>query len=92
MSNLEKIYRNHLIWARYRRMMKRLAIGTLLFIIAVFAVLWKLDGPLPIHFVIASTLGVFLMVMLTVGLMGLVFVSSSTDHDDDVVDPTGEQK
>lgn len=92
MSNLEKIYRNHLIWARYRRMMKRLAVGTALFIIIVFAVLWKLGGPLPIHFVIAITLGVFTMVMLTVALMGLVFVSSSTDHDEDVIDPTGEQK
>lgn len=91
MSNLEKIYRNHLIWARYRRMMKRLAVGTALFIIIVFAVLWKLGGPLPLHFVIAITLGVFAMVMLTVALMGLVFVSANTEHDDAVVDPTGER-
>jgi len=92
MSNLDKLYRNHLIWARYRRMMKRLALGTLLFVIIVFAVLWKMGGPLPIHFVVAITLGVSAMVLLTVALMGLVFVSSNTEHDDAVVDPTGEQK
>jgi len=92
MSNLEKIYRNYMIWARFRRFMLRLAIGTFLIIVLIVGAMWRLSGPMPIHFVIAISLGMFAMVMLTAVLMGLVFVSSSTEHDDDVIDPTGEQK
>ncbi len=91
MSNLETLYRNHLIWARFRRLMSRMAFGTTAAIVAVFVVLWWRTGPMPIHFIIAISLGVFAMVMLTGALMGLVFVSSSTGHDEDVLDPTGDQ-
>jgi len=90
MSNLEKLYRNHLIWARYRRAMRWLAIGTSLTIALVFGTMWLRGEDLPIHFVIAVTLGLFCMVMLTAGLMGLVFVSSATDHDEDAANPEGD--
>ena len=89
MSNPETLYRNHLIWARFRRIMTRMAVGTALVIGATFFVLWWRTGPLPFHFVVAISLGIFAMVMLTGALMGLVFVSSHTGHDDDVIDPTG---
>jgi uncharacterized membrane protein len=89
MSNLETLYRNHIIWARFRRLMLRMAIGTVLALALAFYVLWRTGGPMPIHFVIAISLGIFCMVMLTGALMGLSFVSSSTGHDDDVIDPTG---
>lgn len=92
MSNLEKLYRNHLIWSRYKNVMKWLGIGTASALGLTFFVLWKTLGPLPIHFVIAISLGMFAMVMLTAALMGLVFVSSATEHDDSVIDPTGETK
>lgn len=90
MSNLETLYRNHIIWARFRRLMVRMAIGTAVALVLGFAVLWHLGGPMPIHFIVAISLGIFVMVMLTAALMGLSFVSSSTGHDDAVVDPTGD--
>ena len=92
MSNLDTLYRTHLIWARFRRLMSRMAIGTALAIFVAFAVLWRTGGPMPIHFMIAIALGMFFMVMLTAGLMGLVFVSANTGHDEDVIDPTGVDK
>ncbi len=90
MSNLEKAYRNHIIWGRFRRLMSFMAIGTGTIITTTFLVIWYLTGPMPIHFVLAISLGIFAMVMLTGALMGLVFVSSSTGHDEDVIDPTGD--
>jgi hypothetical protein len=91
MSNLETRYRNHLIWARFRRLMLRMALGTGLALLLGFGGLLWWGGAMPIHFVIAISLGIFAMVMLTGALMGLSFVSSSTGHDDDVIDPTSDK-
>lgn len=92
MSNLDQLYRNHIIWARFRRLMKWFAFGTAAAIITTFIVIWLLTGPMPIHFVIAVSLGLFAMVMLTAALMGLVFVSSATGHDEEVIDLTQDPR
>jgi len=51
---------------------------------AILAVLWlKATGsPMKIHLVVATLAGVFLSVLLGTGLMGLVFVSNSSGHDE----------
>ncbi len=43
-------------------------------------------GPMPIHMVIATILGVWLTFMLGTGLMALTFLSSGTGHDEQVMD------
>lgn len=44
--------------------------------------LWISGAPFSIHLVIATALGVGLTVLLGTGLMGLVFLSSISGHDD----------
>ncbi len=89
MSNLEIRYRNHIIWARFRRLMTRMALVTAGGLMIGFVILWWLGGPIPIHFIIAISLGIFAMVMLTGALMGLSFVSARTGYDEEAIDPTG---
>jgi hypothetical protein len=38
--------------------------------------------PMPIHLIIATFAGVFLTVLLGTALMGLVFVSANSGHDE----------
>ena len=45
------------------------------------------DGLVSIHFYIATALGVGFAMLLMAALMGLVFLSSGTGHDESVVDP-----
>jgi len=46
----------------------------------------ELWNELPIHMMIATSAGVFLSVLLASALMGLVFLSSGTGHDDAIRD------
>lgn len=41
---------------------------------------------MPIHMIIATALGVFFTFMLGTALMGLLFLSSGTGHDEQVED------
>lgn len=69
-------------WARFRRLMRwMLAVAVLA---AALALLWLREsyGPLPIHMAIATAVGVMFTVLLGTGLMGLVFVSRASGHDD----------
>ena len=71
-------------WARYRRLMRWMALVAPLAVIAALGGLWAMNGPIPIHMMIATILGVFFAVMLMAALMGLVFLSSGTGHDEAV--------
>lgn len=72
--------------ARYKRLMKWMV--ALSFATAAFGLLIMkiVLGTVPIHMAIATTLGVFFTVLLAATLMGLVFLSSGTGHDDVVRD------
>jgi hypothetical protein len=48
---------------------------------AVFLVSW--GGPLRVHMVIATFLGVFFTIMLAAALMGLAYFSNNSGHDRD---------
>lgn len=75
-------------WARYRRLMRWMVLVTSLVVIAALAWLRWTVGALPIHMVIATIAGVGFSVMLGTALMGLVFLSAGSGHDDRV--GTGE--
>jgi hypothetical protein len=74
--------RAHRAWVRYRKMMRWMTLVAVA--AAILAVLWlKATGsPMKIHLVVATLAGVFLSVLLGTGLMGLVFVSNSSGHDE----------
>jgi hypothetical protein len=78
-------------WARYRRLLRGMALFALVLIGVVIAVLYALGAVVSIHEIIALALGIFLTMMLMSALMGLVFLSSGTGHDESVADPLNEE-
>ncbi len=80
-----------LAWVHFRRMMRwtaELAVGM---IALVWVVLFHEFGMVSIHLYIASALGIGLMIMLLGALMGLVFLSHRTGHDDTILDHQDDQ-
>jgi hypothetical protein len=70
-------------WARYKRMMRWMVL--LAAATAGLSLLWlKQSGaPLPLHLVVATIAGVGLTILVGTGLMGLIFLSNRTGHDDE---------
>ncbi|MGV3768923.1 MAG: hypothetical protein ACO1NM_02710 [Sphingobium phenoxybenzoativorans] len=73
-------------WARFRRIMGWMALIGAGCVLAALGWLASRGSPMPIHMIIATTLGVWLTFMLGTGLMALVFLSSGTGHDEQVED------
>ena len=73
-------------WGRYRRLMTWMALAALTATLASLGILEWTKGPLPILFLVFTAGGIFLSVMLAAALMGLVFLSSGTGHDEQVRD------
>jgi uncharacterized protein (DUF2062 family) len=74
--------RSQRAWIRYRKTMRWMALASVLTVIAALAFLKAIGAPMPLHMVIATSLGVGLSVLLGTALMGLLFVSDSGGHDD----------
>ncbi len=68
--------------SRFRRIMKWMALAAI--VVAAIAVLFVVSGDegVHIHMMIATALGAGLTVLLAAALMTLVFLSSSSGHDD----------
>lgn len=73
-------------WARYRRIMRWMGLVALAVIAGVWIWLYASFGLVSIHLYIASALGIGLTIMLMAALMGLVFLSSGTGHDEAIED------
>lgn len=71
-------------WGRFRHIMRILAMVTALFTALLVAVMWVLFPEASIHFFIAVALGAAFTMGLTGTLMGLVFLSNGTGHDEAV--------
>ena len=69
-------------WARYKKMMKWMVVAAAIAVLAALGWLKAMGEAMPIHMVIATIAGVGLSVLVGTGLMGLVFLSSSSGHDD----------
>lgn len=63
---------------------------TLLVLGVALGALYLLGALVSIHFVIATVLGVGFAIMLMAALMGLVFLSSGTGHDESISDPLND--
>lgn len=79
-------------WARYRLIMRWMAVFSTVVVAVVLAVLHWQGGFVSIHLYIATALGVWLTIMLMAALMGLVFLSSGTGHDEAIEDRLGDER
>lgn len=79
-------------WARYRRIMRFMLLVTVGVVAIAIALLYDGESAASVHYYIAIALGVGFTMLLAGALMGLVFLSSGTGHDDSIDDKTGENK
>lgn len=71
-------------WARYRRIMRMLMAVTVATVLLAVGLLYAFNGAVSVHFYIATALGIAFTMLLGGGLMGLVFLSNGTGHDESV--------
>lgn len=87
-SPLENKDISGIAWARYRRLMRGMALVSLAAVLVALGWLhFTIGDGLTIHMIIATTAGVGLSVLLGAALMGLVFLSSGSGHDEAIEDP-----
>jgi len=79
-------------WARYRRLMRWMVFVTLTTIAIAMTFLYRSNGFVSIHFYIATALGIGFAMLLMSALMGLVFLSAGTGHDDAIIDPLEDER
>ena len=79
-------------WARYRRLMLWMTMASALAVIIGLGALWLLIGPIPGVIMALVAGGIFFSVLLAAALMGLVFLSSGSGHDESIVDPFDDEK
>jgi hypothetical protein len=79
-------------WARYRRLMCWMVLVTATTAVIACYLLYRTHGLVSVHFYIATALGIGFAMMLTSALMGLVFLSSATGHDDAIIDPPEDER
>jgi hypothetical protein len=73
-------------WARYKRLMRWMAGFTAAVVIVSLGLLYSQIGSTSVHLYLAAALGVGFAVLLMSALMGLVFLSSGTGHDESIAD------
>ena len=74
-------------WGRYRRLMVWMVLASTISVVGGLGLLWYLAGPLPWLAMLFVALGIFFSVLLAAALMGLVFLSSGSGHDESISDP-----
>jgi hypothetical protein len=77
-------------WGRFKRQLIWMVGASVVATIGGLAMLHAMIGPIPFHMAIATALGVFFSVLLASLLMGLVFLSAGSGHDDAIQDPFDE--
>jgi lipopolysaccharide export LptBFGC system permease protein LptF len=79
-------------WRRYRRLMWWMAGAATIVTALALSFLYARHGWANIHLYIAAAAGVFLSVLLGAGLMGLVFLSAGTGHDEVITDRLEDER
>ena len=72
-------------WARYRRLMRFMFAATIGVVCFAFVLLYRQGAMVSVHFYIATALGIGVSMLLMSALMGLVFLSSGTGHDETLI-------
>jgi magnesium-transporting ATPase (P-type) len=74
-------------WRRYWRLMRWMFAFTIVVTLIVLGLFYWQNGLVSIHFYIATAGAMIASLLLASSLMGLVFLSSGTGHDEAVEDP-----
>lgn len=74
-------------WARYKVLMWWMAAASTVTVVVALGFLRLVIGPIPLPVMITTAGGIFFSVLLAAALMGLVFLSSGTGHDEAINDP-----
>jgi hypothetical protein len=74
-------------WNRYWRLMRWMFAFTIFVTALVLGAFYYQFGMISIHFYIATAGGIIAMLLLATALMGLVFLSSGSGHDEAIDDP-----
>jgi hypothetical protein len=91
-SPLEDPHNAAFAWRRYRRLMLWMTGAATMAVFVAILFLYQRNGPASIHLYIAAALGVFISVLLGAALMGLVFLSAGSGHDDAITDRLEEER
>ena len=70
-------------WVRYKKLMSWMSLAAVTAVLLALIYLKSSGKPVPIHMMIATIAGVGLSVLLGTALMGLVYFSNHSGHDDD---------
>jgi hypothetical protein len=76
--------RTALAWLRYKRLMSWMVVATIITVLLAVAYLHISGGPVPIPMLIATITGAGFSVLLGTALMGLVYFSNNSGHDEAV--------
>ena len=79
-------------WQRYRRLMLWMVLVALVTATIAITILRVRNPDASIHLFIAAAAGIFVSVALGAALMGLVFLSSGTGHDEAIEDRLEEER
>ena len=74
--------RTAIAWVRYKRLMSWMAIAAVVAVLLALIYLKSSGLEVKLHMMIATIAGVGLSVLLGTGLMGLVYFSSHSGHDE----------
>ena len=79
-------------WGRYKRLMIWMALASAVAVgLALLYLKWLL-GDVPWTMAAFTAGGVFFSVLLAAALMGLVFLSSGSGHDETIIDPMADDE
>jgi predicted ferric reductase len=73
-------------WRHYKRLMIAMVGVTIAVVIVALTAIYLTVGMVSVHVFLASALGIILTMLLMSALMGLVFLSSGTGHDEAISD------
>ncbi len=79
-------------WGRYKRLMRWMMLMTVVAVGIAMAALYNQHDVASVHVYIAIALGISFAMLLMSTLMGLVFLSSTSGHDEAVVEPLDEDQ
>lgn len=78
-------------WARFRRILKWMALVAFAVAAGTMLLFWATIEEFNVHVAIATFAGIFLTMLLAAVLMGLMFLSSGTGHDEQVEDRISDE-
>ncbi len=73
-------------WGRFRMIFGWMAVVAGVAAVAAVAILWLWLGWMALPMALATAAGVFFTILMAAALMGLMFMSSGTGHDEQIED------